>query len=45
MARVAGELLETLTLSYGTEAALRKELPGVMLRKKRGWGSHGQFAS
>ena len=41
MACVIGEHLETLTFSYGTEAALRKELGGAMLgailRKKRAW--------
>lgn len=40
--RVTGkEIIETLKFSYGTEAALRVNAPGLMVKKKRGWVSEG----
>ena len=40
--RVTGkEIVETLEFSYGTEAALRVNAPGLMVKKKRGWVSEG----
>lgn len=40
--RVTGkDIIETLKFSYGTEAALRVNAPGLMVKKKRGWVSAG----